>query len=79
LSKASVEVEADSSTSITNDDSNPVKSKYSVEYLKKMIMGGKITDKVTVCFDRDYPLKLDFKEVDKVQLSFILAPRVENN
>jgi len=43
-----------------------------------MCLGSKLTDNVTILFDRDYPLKLDFKEVDKVQLSFILAPRVEN-
>lgn len=78
-SKAQVEIPADDSTTITNDNPDPVKAKYSIEYLKKMIQGGKLTDKVTLCFDKDYPLKLDFKEVDKVQLSFILAPRVENN
>jgi proliferating cell nuclear antigen len=29
-------------------------------------------------FSNDYPLKLDFKVVDKLLLSFILAPRVES-
>jgi hypothetical protein len=33
----------------------------------------------SVQFNKDYPLKLDFKEVDKVSLSFILAPRVDND
>jgi hypothetical protein len=30
-------------------------------------------------FNKDYPLKLEYKTVDKVSLSFILAPRVEND
>ena len=41
--------------------------------------GSKISENVTVLFDRDYPLRLDYKEIDKLQLSFILAPRVEND
>jgi hypothetical protein len=28
-------------------------------------------------FGNDYPLRLGFKSIDKMQLSFILAPRVE--
>ena len=56
----------------------PSKSKYSIEYLKKMITAGKLADKVEVQFSNDYPLRLDYKAVDKVMLSFILAPRVEN-
>lgn len=79
FSKANIEIPASERTEISNDSSDPVRSKYSIEYLKKMILGSKLTDKVTILFDKDYPLKLDFKEVDKVQLSFILAPRVENN
>jgi len=76
FSKASVEISE--GAEITNDDKDPVQSKYSVEYLKKMIPGSKLTNEVKIMFDKDYPLKLDFREVDKVQLSFILAPRVEN-
>ncbi len=79
LSKAQVEIDADKETVITNDEQDPIKSKYSIEYFKKMIGGSKISNKVTILYDKEYPLKLDFKELDKVQLSFILAPRVENN
>lgn len=79
MSKAQVEISADKNTRITDDEPDPVKSKYSIEYFKKMIGGSKISDRVTLLFDKEYPLKLDFKEVDKVQLSFILAPRVENS
>jgi proliferating cell nuclear antigen len=51
-------------------------SKYSLEYLQKMIKATKLTDKVRINFSNDYPLKLDFI-TPFVELSFILAPRVE--
>ena len=79
FSKANIEIPGDETTSITNDNTDPVKAKYSIEYLKKMIAGGKLADTVKLCFDSNYPLKVEFTQVDKVQLSFILAPRVENN
>ena len=50
-------------------------SKYSLEYLQKFIKGSKISENVVISFSNNYPLRLDFK--DKVELSFILAPRVE--
>ncbi len=52
------------------------KGKYSLEYLQKMIKATKITDTTTVNFSNDYPLKLNFK-TPSLELSFILAPRVE--
>ncbi|RLE45267.1 DNA polymerase sliding clamp, partial [Candidatus Woesearchaeota archaeon] len=39
----------------------------------------KISEDVEVRFNQDYPLKLDYKVQDKLLLSFILAPRVEND
>tara|TARA_Y100000034_G_C6812247_1_gene365098 strand:+ start:303 stop:1034 length:732 start_codon:yes stop_codon:yes gene_type:complete len=52
-------------------------SKYSLEYLQKMVKATKLTDKVIINFSSDYPLKLEFK-TPLVELSFILAPRVES-
>jgi len=54
-----------------------VKSQYPLEYLKKMIKASKISEQMVVEFGSDYPLRLGFKSIDKMQLSFILAPRVE--
>ncbi len=51
-------------------------SKYSLEYLQKIIKATKITEKVIINFSDDYPLKLDFI-TPFIELSFILAPRVE--
>jgi proliferating cell nuclear antigen len=78
LSNAKVEISADEDTNISVEGDDKVKSKYSVEYLKKIMDASKLTDNVTIQFNKDYPLKLDYIVVDKLQLSFILAPRVEN-
>ncbi|MEM3122316.1 MAG: proliferating cell nuclear antigen (pcna) [Candidatus Pacearchaeota archaeon] len=77
LSKAKIEIKEDEGAKIVVGEK--VKSKYSIEYLKKMINGGKLAENVTIRFDKDYPLQLDFKETDKISMSFILAPRVEND
>jgi len=78
LSKAEIVIKPDANTTVVaNGDS--VKAKYSIEYLKKMIEGAKLSNRVTIQFSNDYPLRLDYKQIDKVSLSFILAPRVEND
>ena len=79
MTKASNEIKADDDTKIVNDSKDKIKSKYSIEYLKKMMGGSKLSDNVTIQFNNDYPLKIEYKTVDKVLLSFILAPRVEND
>ena len=77
LSQAKIEMKESDNIKIRADAN--VKAKYSIEYLKKMINGSKISDDVNIYFNKDYPLKLEYKAVDKVMLSFILAPRVEND
>lgn len=79
LSQADIEIKQGDETRITADTKEEVKAKYSIEYLKKMIAGSKLADDVTIYFNKDYPLKIDYKVVDKVLLSFILAPRVESD
>ena len=56
----------------------PVRSIYSVDYLKKMARAATLADSVTIRFATDYPLRLDFRALNKMQMSFILAPRIEN-
>ena len=86
--KLSLQAEGDLNTAaIEIKDSNEVKisakektrAKYSIEYLKKMIEGGKLSDRVLIQFNKDYPLKLTYSSVDKVMMSFILAPRVDTD
>jgi len=78
LSKAKIEINPGEETKIKASN-DKVKAKYSIEYLKKMMDGSKLSDKVNIQFNSDYPLRLDYVTVDKVMLSFILAPRVEND
>jgi len=77
LSNAHIEIPSDDTTKIESPEKT--RAKYSIEYLKKIITGSKIAKDVTIQFNKDYPLRLDFIELDKVLLSFILAPRVEND
>ncbi len=79
LSKAHIEMAHGNDTKVTTESQAKIKAKYSIEYLKKMIQAGKLSDSVNIYFNQDYPLKLEYKVVDKLLLSFILAPRVEND
>ena len=57
----------------------PVKSKYSLEYLDKMTKVTKVAKSVTASLASDYPLKLDYATTDKLKVSFILAPRIDTD
>jgi len=54
------------------------KAKYSLEYLQKFMKGAKLCEKSVLKFAEDHPLRIDFK-TPEMELSFILAPRVETN
>ncbi len=53
------------------------KSMFSLDYLNKMIKAEKLSDTVRLNLGNNFPLRLEFKVPDKLQLSFILAPRIE--
>jgi len=52
------------------------KSRYSLEYLQKFMKGAKLCEKTILYFANDHPLKIEFRN-ESMELSFILAPRVE--
>jgi len=52
------------------------KAKFSLEYLKKFMKAAKLSEKAVLQFSTDYPMQIDFKN-PRLELSFILAPRVE--
>ncbi|MBU1111640.1 MAG: proliferating cell nuclear antigen (pcna) [archaeon] len=79
LSKAFIEIKPDDKTRIKTDSEEKFKAKYSLEYLKKMVGGMKLSDQAVLHFNTDYPMKLEYKVIDKLVLSFILAPRVDND
>ncbi len=56
------------------------KAKYSLDYLIKFAKASKLAEKVKINFSTDYPTRIDFKSQDGlIELSFILAPRVEED
>lgn len=57
-------------------ESEDCKSRYSLEYLQKFMKGAKLAEKSTLKFANDHPLNMVVKN-DLMELSFILAPRVE--
>jgi proliferating cell nuclear antigen len=79
LSKAFIEIKPNDTIIIKADIDDKFKSKYSLEYLKKMVAAGKLVERATLKFNTDYPLKLEYKLIDKLMIAFILAPRVDND
>ncbi len=55
------------------------RSMFPLDYLKKIIKASKLSPECDIHLGDEYPMKLNFKVVDKIQLSFILAPRIEND
>lgn len=74
ISSGKIEITADEETGISLSG-EPVNSRYSIEYLKKIIKGSKLANIVTLEFGQDYPLKVEYKVLDKLVLQFVLAPR----
>jgi len=78
ISSAQLELERGNQSLIELTGNVEVKSRYPLDYLKKMIKGAKIADSVKLNWGQDYPMKLEFKSKDKITLSMILAPRVSD-
>ncbi len=51
-------------------------ARFSLEYLSKFIKGAKLSSKTEINFSDNHPMRINFP-TGKVLLSFILAPRVE--
>lgn len=77
ISKVSIKNKESDDVIISTD--NNFESKYSIEYLLKIIKCKKISDEVTLEFGKDYPLKASYKLIDKLSFEWILAPRVTND
>ncbi len=56
--------------------SDASKARFSLEYLNKFTKGCKIADRVTLSFSDNHPMRIDFPS-GNVMLSFVLAPRIE--
>jgi len=67
---------AEFSTDEVEIHSDESKARFSLEYLNKFIKGGKISSRVTINFSDNHPMRINFP-TGNVLLSFILAPRIE--
>ncbi len=56
---------------------SPAKSMFPIDYLEKMVKASKLVDTAVVKLGNDYPMRLEFSLIDRLDLSFILAPRIE--
>ena len=54
------------------------KAAFSIEYLKILAEGFKLAENVRIELADEYPIKVIYKIPDKVQLWFIIAPRITN-
>ncbi|MDY6769978.1 MAG: proliferating cell nuclear antigen (pcna) [Candidatus Nanohaloarchaea archaeon] len=54
-----------------------VRSMFSLDYLNKMIKAKKLSDTAHVKLGDDFPMRLEFQVPEKLHLSYILAPRIE--
>ena len=77
LNSAAIEIRDSETAKVVTKEKT--KAKYSIEYLKKMIEGSKLSDRVLIQFNKDYPLKITYAAIDKVMMAFILAPRVDTD
>jgi proliferating cell nuclear antigen len=78
-SETRMELTKDSMSLNELEVSSQIAAKYSIDYFDKMLKGSKVADTVKLQFSSDYPLRMDCTAVDKLQLSFILAPRVDTD
>jgi len=53
-------------------------ARFSLEYLSKFIKGAKISSRASLSFSDNHPMRLDFP-TGEVILSFVLAPRIEQD
>jgi len=79
ISSAQLELERGNQSLISLTSDNEVKSRYPLDYLKKIVKAAKIADSVKLNWGQDYPMKLEFKSKDKCSIFFVLAPRVSES
>lgn len=77
-SQAQLEVPSGSESLKIIDMNEPVRARYSLDYLKKIIKAKKLAAEANIAMSTDYPMKIEFEVPGKARLGFVLAPRVED-
>lgn len=76
--KAELKLEKGNEALVNLKAKDHVKSTFPLDYLRKMSKAAKLADTAILQIGNDYPLRMDFRVVDKIQLGFVLAPRIES-
>lgn len=58
-------------------DGSDARSMFSLDYLSSMVKAKKLSDTVELKLGDDFPMRLNFEVPEKARLSFVLAPRIE--
>ncbi len=77
-SNVDFEIESDAEGVISLEGTE-ASSMFSLDYLSKMIKGKSLSDNVTMKLGDDFPMRLEFVVPDEADLSFVLAPRIEED
>jgi proliferating cell nuclear antigen PCNA len=77
-SKAELNLEKGNEALYSLESKEKFSSRYSLEYLKKMIKGSRISEKTILMLGNDFPLKIEFRG-ENAFLSMVLAPRVTDS
>ncbi|MFB6244787.1 MAG: proliferating cell nuclear antigen (pcna) [Candidatus Nanohaloarchaea archaeon] len=76
--QSNVEFEIDrSADGVLEFSGGEARSMFSLDYLNNMIGAKKLSDTVRLSLGDDFPMRLDFEVPDEAMLSFVLAPRIE--
>lgn len=76
--KAELRIEKGNEALLELKAKDHVKSIFPLDYLKKFVKAAKLSQEATLQLGNEYPMRIDFKVLDKIQLGFILAPRIES-
>lgn len=79
ISSSQLELEKGNEALVELKTDGEIRARYPLDYLKKIIKAAKIADSIAIEWGQDYPMKLSFKAMDKVNLQFVLAPRVSES
>jgi len=77
--KAEVHLKAGTDEVISIDTGERVHSMFPLEYLKKIVRGARISETAKVFLGNDYPLRVTAEVKGQLNISFILAPRIETS
>lgn len=75
--KKEVLIEEKDDNKIIKEGDKQIVTKYSKEYLQKILEANILSDKVNIRYGNDSPLLVTYENKHRLRISFILAPRID--